>query len=526
MGPAMLVSEHELPDEIPLDERCLPCFIRNEATESLLRQGYQCLSDITYGYTPPKGVLYDVMRASATTGDLVLLRRLLLITNSDANLKRVAANLLHDACKEGNKYLVAMLLEVGVNVNAVRSFGYSTHSFAPHRAFNALQFAVHVGRNNLIDVLINRGATIFTGEQHLDFDFLSQVIAQDTVNFVKPLLAKAATSDTNTAHKGVPVLIFVVNQSYDKMINLLTETGFNPFSCLYEKRLPTGEIHFQSAFGNALRTGKVRYLEKFLKFPHRGLDKERSQERLRQLTIAYFFACSSENLGLEKAILDTGWRPDDGNLVMEYDYMRKHLYGALAAAVKHGDCTKVDSLIQMGTSPNIPQDLDVTSFTSYTRTPLQWAMKGANVPIVRQLVAAGADVNVLSSWINKTPLQEAVSMRNLEMVSLLIEAGADVNARPRSYGQSAVETAAENGNLEMVTYLLESGADIQRPQNTNYRRTLYRAQRAGHNAVVDLLQEWKRYKYGEQDCDTIDNIKSSMTCEELCIPTESDRADG
>jgi hypothetical protein len=80
------------------------------------------------------------------------------------------------------------------------------------------------------------------------------------------------------------------------------------------------EIHFESAFGNALRTLKVRYLEKFLKFPHRGLDKERSQERLRRLTIMYFFACCSENLGLEKAILDTRWRPDDVKLVMEYDY--------------------------------------------------------------------------------------------------------------------------------------------------------------------------------------------------------------
>jgi ankyrin repeat protein len=76
-------------------------------------------------------------------------------------------------------------------------------------------------------------------------------------------------------------------------------------------------------------------------------------------------------------------------------------------------------------------------------------MKGTNVPIGRQLVAAGADANLLSTWVNKTLLQEAVSMRDLEMVSLLMEAGADVNARPRLYGQSAVETAAEDGNLEM-----------------------------------------------------------------------------
>lgn len=107
---------------------------------------------------------------------------------------------------------------------------------------------------------------------------------------------------------------------------------------------------------------------------------------------------------------------------------------------------------------------------------------------------------------------------------LLVEAGANVNYRPRRWIRSAIEIASGGGQIEMVTYLLESGADIQGRHNRNYR-TLYRAKMAGHDSVVELLQEWKKSKSGEQDCDTIDSIMETMTLDELDFPSEEARID-
>ncbi len=80
---------------------------------------------------------------------------------------------------------------------------------------------------------------------------------------------------------------------------------------------------------------------------------------------------------------------------------------------------------------------------------------------VRELIAAGVDVNVVDGEVNETALMEAVSHGNREMVQALLGAGADVNAR-NSYGRTALMSLSDKTTPEMVWDLISAGAKVNR----------------------------------------------------------------
>ncbi|KAI4639764.1 hypothetical protein J4E93_009118 [Alternaria ventricosa] len=460
-------------------------------------------------HTLPKDDLYDVARAFNTVNDLVFLQFLLSIANLDMNWRWFAKSLLIYAAGDGNECLVLMLLDVGVSINARRALGDSSH-----KTFNVLQFAILGGHKTVIDLLSRQGSTIFTGHPAVDSDFLFDAITQGTMDLARPLLVKAATPGAGTTRKGVAVLVHAVEQSYDKIVDILFDAGFNPYS----KSYVDGRENFKSAFIAALHASKTSYLEKFLKFAYYGPAKEQPQQCLQQLTAGYVFAQSTENIHLKNAIIDTGWHPDDVRLVMGNDFIQSCLSDALEAAIERGDRNRVDRLVRIGADPNHRHNYPDGT---HSRSPLSQAIATKDVSMVRQLLAVGADVNFLDS-LDETPLQDAVITSDLEIVSLLVDAGANVNLRTRRWNRSAIEIAAGGGQLGMVRYLLALGADIQGRHNRVYRRTLFRAKRAGYDSIVDLLQDWKRSKYGEQDCDTIDNVMETMRLDEHGFPSKED----
>jgi ankyrin repeat protein len=82
--------------------------------------------------------------------------------------------------------------------------------------------------------------------------------------------------------------------------------------------------------------------------------------------------------------------------------------------------------------------------------------------IMRQLIAAGADVNAASSaQDDKTPLHHATLGEFREIVALLLEHGANPNvtAHLSRNGATPLMTAAAQGNLEIASLLLKHKAD-------------------------------------------------------------------
>jgi hypothetical protein len=89
---------------------------------------------------------------------------------------------------------------------------------------------------------------------------------------------------------------------------------------------------------------------------------------------------------------------------------------------------------------------------------LHEAITRGDVGTVRQMVEAGADLDVREPSGGSSPLITAAVFGQTEAARLLIEAGADVNLQ-NNEGSTALLTAAFFANPEIVELLLAAGAD-------------------------------------------------------------------
>jgi ankyrin repeat protein len=154
----------------------------------------------------------------------------------------------------------------------------------------------------------------------------------------------------------------------------------------------------------------------------------------------------------------------------------------------------------------------------YYESPLLSAVRNQNVELVRQLLSHSAEVDArppLGTLSSATAVQIAAINGNFEIFELLLQAVADMNAPPGINGRTALEGAAEHGRLDMTSHLLNLGADVKGRSNKSYRMAICRAWKEGHRVLANMIQDWKRDHYGEDDVDTIENIVASVTDGEL-----------
>lgn len=127
--------------------------------------------------------------------------------------------------------------------------------------------------------------------------------------------------------------------------------------------------------------------------------------------------------------------------------------------------------------------------------PLLDASWDNDVKEVRRLLSAGADVNTDFIY-PRTPLHQASIQGHDAVVKVLLEAGAEVDVLeddvPHRYHETALCSASTNGHATVVKMLLDAGAD---PDGCGNRRRKLRwtplrhAIHNGHDAVVKLLLE-------------------------------------
>uniref|UniRef100_A0A7S0I6W8 Ankyrin repeat protein n=1 Tax=Micromonas pusilla TaxID=38833 RepID=A0A7S0I6W8_MICPS len=135
-------------------------------------------------------------------------------------------------------------------------------------------------------------------------------------------------------------------------------------------------------------------------------------------------------------------------------------------ATKYGNLPAIRALLQSGVDVDEP----LPSWAPGCKgiTALWYSCSRGHAAVVKELIEAGADVNVRATVKNRstgdilsdvTPLLTAAQEGHTPVVIELIKAGADVNI-PRSDGVTPLHMAARNGYEACVALLIQAGADV------------------------------------------------------------------
>jgi uncharacterized protein len=144
------------------------------------------------------------------------------------------------------------------------------------------------------------------------------------------------------------------------------------------------------------------------------------------------------------------------------DAKATNVFGAttLMAAAAGGDKETVRVLLEHGADPNAQSVPSEAGFVfGGGRSPLMWAAFRGNEAVIKQLLAAGADVKAGGRL--GTPLAQAAWADRTAAAQLLIKHGADVNQAGPADGYTALHWAAstENTDAALVKLLLRHKAD-------------------------------------------------------------------
>lgn len=127
---------------------------------------------------------------------------------------------------------------------------------------------------------------------------------------------------------------------------------------------------------------------------------------------------------------------------------------------------------------------DVNAVTTAGDTPLITASRDGFLEVVTELLVAGADVNAQTAHPN-TALLWALERKRADIARLLIAAKADVHAVNRN-GRTTLMLAADCGHLDLVQLFLDAGIKVNRVGKGNFT-ALMGAAREGHIEVLNML---------------------------------------
>jgi uncharacterized protein len=157
-----------------------------------------------------------------------------------------------------------------------------------------------------------------------------------------------------------------------------------------------------------------------------------------------FLAAANASTDVLERLLDAGARADTTSVDGET---------ALMAAARTGSVRAVTVLLERGAAPNAREQWR-------GQTALMWAAAQKHAPIVRLLIAHGAEVDVRTTS-GFSALLFAARSGDAASVGALVEAGADVNQTMKD-GTSVLVVAITNAHYELAAWLLSKGADPNR----------------------------------------------------------------
>ncbi|MVZ67096.1 hypothetical protein GQF61_14640 [Sphingobacterium sp. DK4209] len=122
-----------------------------------------------------------------------------------------------------------------------------------------------------------------------------------------------------------------------------------------------------------------------------------------------------------------------------------HGFYPLGIAAHFGKEEIVRMLLLSHANPN------ASSTNGYQVYPIHAALSAQQHNIVKMLIEAGAEVNVIQAS-RTTPLHLAAQQGNIDLIIILLEQGADISIR-NDFGQNASDLAAEKGFQDIAEIL-------------------------------------------------------------------------
>jgi ankyrin repeat protein len=417
----------------------------------------------------------DVRLADAVQARDAKATRALLQQHGDVNAPQPdGATALHWATHWDDLDIVDLLLRAGANPNAVNDLGVPP-----------LVLACTNGSAKVVARLLAGGAkadgALRTGESAL-----MTAARGGSVDIVQLLLAHHANVNAAERVRGQTALMWAAAASHPDVVELLIRSGADVHARSTRGSTPllfaarSGDL----ASARALVTGgaDVNDAEPVIPLPP-GAD---ANETLPTGNSALMLASASMNAtsGFEYALTV---KPSGHEAVALFlleqgaDLTKTDTIGAtpLHAAVQTNKLPLVKALLAHGADPNArltkappPLRGDFQAYNQYVgATPLWYAANARypDVDILRALIAAGADTRVVVQD-GTTTLMAAVGMAQndarradeataLEVIKLLVANGASVNAVNRG-GQTALHGAARAGANSIVRFLGEHGAAL------------------------------------------------------------------
>jgi ankyrin repeat protein len=391
---------------------------------------------------------------------------------------------LHWAAYIADTELVSALIRAGADVQAANSYGATPVSSA-----------AEVGAAAVLDLLLKAGADVESPNAEGQTALMA-VARTGRVDAAKVLLKHRANPNAREVWGGQTALMWAAAQSQPEMVRLLIDHG--------------AEVNARANTRDWQRRVTAE-----------GRPKDMNRGGLTPLLYAAREGCIPCAAELLKRKADINLADPDGVTPLILALMNIHwdtarfliergadvnlwdFYGQtpLYAAVDMNTLPKgrrvelpaldtatglqiIEMLLAKGANPNaqlklriphrqVPYDRYTEPMLNIGATPLLRATKAGDIPVVKLLLAHGADPN-LPNFNGDTPLMAAVGKgwinsptrgaffseeQALEAYSLLRAAGADVNARTH-FNETALHSAALRGWDELVKRLVADGAQL------------------------------------------------------------------
>lgn len=385
--------------------------------------------------------------AIATESELVIQQ--LLDAGANSNSCGVDGPVLRAAVLKGSKRMVEMLLAAGADVN-----------FQSNEFFSALYTATRLNNANLFQLLMDSGADVNALSGKHRGSALYIAAGKGVSQLVKQLLAAKADPNIQGGKYGSP-LYYAVRGGHPEVVKLLLDSGadvnysicrrgcHDALCAAVETRsavcveiLINAKANLQpTKYGSPLYTAILRgYDELVAKLLDCGADPNAHHPDSPPGDEFPLLIASKRGFHeIVKLLIGAGARINCPSR-----------YTALGLATAESSHSTVKVLLAAGVNPNNG---------GIRGCPLEVAVLKGSEDIVKCLLDAGADVNLVNST-RQSILLKAVNSGNLRLVELILKADPDVDYQSTSQ-PPALLRAVQRGSLEIVDALLSAGAKVR-----------------------------------------------------------------